>query len=138
MATLKAVYDHETGASPLLIRTHEELSSLVDALSAYSANHPCASIAEVAIADDPYGFPHLYVGIGKDFGFVQEYWNPARSTMSKGSATGKIEFDFAGNTQDIPASQVVPLATVREVLAAYFEHGGLIPEDFAALHPSNV
>ena len=131
MATLKAVYDQETGAVPLLIRSHDELSSLVDKISAYSANNPCASIVEFANADDPYGFPHLYVGIGKNTGFVQEYWNPARSTVGDASATGKI----APNTQEILASQVVSLNTVRTVLAAYLTHGGIIPEDFAELHP---
>jgi hypothetical protein len=119
-----------------MIHTFEQLSSLVDRVSAYSANHPCASIAEIAVADDPYGFPHLFVGIGQDFGFVQEYWNPGRSTVGDTDAPGKVEFDFAGNTQEIPARQVVPLDTVRAVLGAYLAHGGSIPDGFPWLHPN--
>lgn len=138
MATLKAIYDRETGDSPVVIRTHEELSSLVDKVSAYSSDHPCASIVEISVADDPYGFPNLYAGIGPTSGFVQEYWDPPRATIGNRDASGVVVFDLQGNGTEIPAFQEVPLATVRAVLAAYLEHGGSIPADFAGLHLVDV
>lgn len=134
MATLKAVYDHETGESPLLITTQDELSELITRVIELDGG-PVPSIVELAVNEDPYGFPHLYAGIGADSGFVQEYWDPARTTLGDQTATGTTLFDFANHTQEIPAQQVVPLAIVRVVLAAYLEHGGHIPADFAELHP---
>jgi hypothetical protein len=134
VATLKAIYDHETGASPLLITTQEELAELIGRVMELDGG-PVPSIVELAVNDDPYGHPHLYAGIGAESGFVQEYWEPARATLGDRAATGTTLFDFADNTQEIPAQQVVPLKIVRAVLAAYLEHGGHIPADFAELHP---
>ncbi len=134
MATLKAIYDRETGDSPVLIRTQDELSALVDRVSTYSAGNPCASIVEISVADDPYGFPTMYAGIGRTAGYVHEYWDPARATIGERDATGNALFDLQGNGQEIPVYQLVPLTIVRAVLAAYLEHGGLIPEDFPELH----
>ncbi|MGI5504317.1 Imm1 family immunity protein [Lentzea sp. CA-135723] len=133
MATLKAVYNHETGASPFLIATQEDLNELIIRVIELEGG-PVPSIVELAINDDPYGFPHLYAGIGAESGFVQEYWDPARATLGDQAATGTTLFDFADNTQEIPVRQVVPLEIVRAVLAAYLEHGGRIPADFAELH----
>ena len=133
MATLKAVFDHETGASPLLITTREELAELIIRVIELDGG-PVPSIVELAINDDPYGFPHLYAGIGAKSGFVQEYWDPARATLGDQMAAGTTLFDFADNTQEIPTRQVVPLEIVRAVLTAYLEHGGRIPADFADLH----
>ncbi|GLY53830.1 Imm1 family immunity protein [Lentzea sp. NBRC 102530] len=133
MATLKAVFDHETGASPLLITTPEELAELITRVGELDGG-PVPSIVELAINDDPYGHPHLYAGIGVESGFVQEYWEPARATIGDQTAAGTTLFDFADNPQEIPARQVVPLDIVRAVLTAYLEHGGRIPADFADLH----
>lgn len=88
----------------------------------------------MTLADDPYGFPNLYTGIGTEPGFVHEYWNPPRSTVGDQNAPGNVLYDLQGNGTEIPAHQEVPLFTVRAVLAAYLDHGGLIPEDFPDLH----
>jgi hypothetical protein len=97
VATLKAIYDHETGDAPILIRTHEELSALVDRVSAFSSAHPSPSIVEIYVADDPYGFPNLYAGIGVESGFVHEYWDPPRSTVGDQNAPRNVLYDLQGN-----------------------------------------
>lgn len=135
MATLKAIYDHETGDSPVLLSTLDDLAALVERVSRYSAQHPYASIVEISVAGDPYGFPTLYVGIGAEHGFVHEYWDPTRATIGDQNATGKVIYDLQGNGTEIPARQQVPLQTVREVLTAYLAHDGLLPADFPALRP---
>jgi hypothetical protein len=45
-----------------------------------------------------------------------------------------VVYDFQGHETLVPASYEVPLGTVRAVLAAYLDHGALIPEDFPYLH----
>ncbi|KOV84810.1 hypothetical protein ADL03_15395 [Nocardia sp. NRRL S-836] len=131
---MKAIFDRESAQSPVLINSREELSALIDGVIELPGDKPVPAIVELAVTEDAYGFPHLYAGIGAESGFVHELWNPARATLGNRNATGTELFDFAANTQEIPAEQVVPLETVRRVLTAYFEHGGNIPADFADLH----
>ncbi|KOV81558.1 hypothetical protein ADL03_28670 [Nocardia sp. NRRL S-836] len=118
-----------------MISTVDELTALVERVSAYSARHPHASIVEISVAADPYSFPTLYAGIGAENGFVQEYWNPSRSTIGDQGATGTVIYDLQGNGTEVPAVQQVPMEIVREVLEAYLGHDGVLPANFPALHP---
>ncbi|CCH29313.1 Imm1 family immunity protein [Actinosynnema sp. NPDC047251] len=136
MATLSAIFDHETGSTPLEITTHAELAELVDRVTRLTGG-PVPSIAEITVAEDPYGLPMLYVGIGEDRGFVQELGNPPRATVGDPDATGDILFDYMANTQEVPAWQVVPRETVITVLTAYLDHDGLIPPDHPHLRPTS-
>jgi hypothetical protein len=134
VATLSAIFDHETGSTPLVVATHEELTALVDRLTRLTGG-PIPSIAEITVAEDPYGHPALYVGLDKDHGFVQELGNPPRATLGDPDVTGDTLFDYVAHTQEIPKSQVVPRDVVIDVLTAYLDHSGVIPADNPHLHP---
>lgn len=145
MAALEIWYDQEpendfsAGDPAIIVRTLAELAELVDKVSAASAHQPCPSIITAYVADDPYGFPSVRAGIGAERGYVQVSGRDGRrATLGEASETGERVYDFQGHGEEVPVRQEVPLATVREVLAAYFEHGGLIPENFAILHPVDV
>lgn len=136
MVTLRAVFDYETGRSPLVVSTHDELSELVTRVIALSEGETVASIVELGVNDEnPYAFPALQAGIGAESGFVYELWNPSRATVGEPDAVGTVLFDYAAHPQEIPACHIVPLATVRAVLKAYLEHDGFIPENFPDLQP---
>lgn len=136
MVALRAVFDHETGRSPVLVSTHDELSELITRVIELSEGETIPSIVELGVNDDnPYAFPALQAGISAESGFVYELWNPSRATLGEQDARGTVLFDYAAHPQEVPARHVVPLDTVRVVLAAYLEHGGQIPPDFADLHP---
>jgi hypothetical protein len=135
VATLKAIYDQESGRAPILIRTQEELEAMIDRVRAYSTGYPCPAIVELTVVEDPWGSPRLYAGIGEDRGYVQELWNPSRTTLGNSVAQGVVVYDLQGNPTDVPAEQEVPLSTVRVVLAAYLANGGRIPADFTGLQP---
>lgn len=135
MVALRAVFDHETGRSPVLVNTRDELSELITRVIALSEGETIPSIVELGVSDDnPYAFPALQAGISAESGFVYELWNPSRATLGEPDATGTTLFDYVAHPQEVPARHVVPLDTVRAVLVAYFEHGGFIPDDFAELH----
>lgn len=134
MATLKAIYDRESGQNPISVETQAHLDALIERVRSYSIGYPCPAIVELTVLDDPWGRARLYAGIGDDRGFVQELWNPPRATLGNPDATGVVVYDLQANGTEIPACQEVPLATVRSVLAAYLTHGGTIPESFAELH----
>lgn len=142
MAALEVYYDQEpendfgSGDPAIIVKTDAELTELVDRVSARSAHQPCPSIITAYVADDPYGFPSLRAGIGAELGYVQvNSRTGTRVTLGNAAATGERVYDFQGHGEEVPLRQEVPLATVRAVLAAYLEHCGLIPDDFAALHP---
>jgi hypothetical protein len=134
VATLSAIFDHETGGAPLTVATHDELADLVDRLTRLT-DGPVPSIAEISITEDPYGLPMLYVGLGPDTGFVQEMADPPRATVGDPDATGDVLFDYIAHTQEIPAWQVVPRETVIALLVAYLDHNGRIPGDDPRLRP---
>lgn len=142
MATLKVWYDQEPdndlgdGDPAVLVSTHEELSAFIDRVSALATGQPCPSVVEVSIADDPYAYPIVEAGIGAERGFVRVNGAGAlRATQGDPDAVGTVRYDLQGHEALIPAGSEVPLSAVREVLAAYFDHGGLIPDDFPGLHP---
>ena len=138
MATLKAIYDRETGLNPIAVRTQDDLEALIDRVRSYSTGYPCPAIVELTIEDDPWGRARIYAGIGDDRGFVQELWNPPRATLGDPDAAGVVVYDLQAHDTEIPACQEVPMATVRTVLAAYLKYDGTIPHDFAELHPADV
>ncbi|MCR3746114.1 Imm1 family immunity protein [Lentzea californiensis] len=140
MATLEIWYDQKpdndfgAGDPSILVTTHEELAAFIDRVSERSAAQPCPSLVEVSIAEDPYGFPTVYAGIGSDQGYVRiSGVDDLRATQGDLDATGDLVYDFQGHETLVPASYEVPLDTVRSVLAAYLDHGGLIPADFPHL-----
>lgn len=140
MATLEIWYDQKPdndygpGDAAILVTTHEELTAFIDRVSERSAAQPCPSLVEVSIAEDPYGFPTVYAGIGSDRGYVRiSGADDLRATQGDLSATGDLVYDFQGHETLVPANFEVPLDTVRFVLAAYFDHGGLVPADFPHL-----
>lgn len=93
----------------------------------------------MSIADDPYAFPIVEAGIGAERGFVRVNGADAlRTTQGDRDAAGTVRYDLQGQETLIPARTEVPLATVRAVLGAYLEHGGLIPDDFPDLHPGDA
>ncbi len=144
MATLEIWYDQQPendfgpGDPAIIVTTQDELSTLIDRVSAKSTTQQCPSLVEVSIAEDPYGFPTVNAGIGGDRGYVQlSGRDELRATQGDSTATGTVVYDLQGHETLVPASYEVPLSTVRAVLAAYLHHGGLIPEDFAELHPAD-
>ncbi|MGW6932881.1 Imm1 family immunity protein [Lentzea sp. NPDC054927] len=141
MATLEIWYDqmpdndYGPGDPAIIVATHEELSAFIDRVSAQSAAQPCPSLVEVSIAEDPYGFPTVNAGIGADRGYVRVSGaDELRATQGDSNAADNVVYDFQGHETLVPASYEVPLSTVRAVLAAYLDHGGLIPEEFSHLH----
>jgi len=134
VVTLRAVFDYETGRSPLLVSTQDELAELIARVITLSEGETVPSIVELGVNDDnPYAFPTLQAGIGAEFGFVYELWSPSRATSSEQDTSGTVLFDYATHPQEIPAQHIVPLATVRAVLAAYLDHDGFIPDSFPDL-----
>ncbi|WP_440898813.1 Imm1 family immunity protein [Actinosynnema sp.] len=134
MATLSAIFDHETGSNPVLIETQQDLDALVERVRERSTGHPCPSIVEISDAADPWGSPTAYAGIGDDRGFVQVHDNPMRATRGRAGTTGTVVYDLVANATDIPADQEVPLDVVRTVLAAYLAHNSRIPADHPLLN----
>ncbi len=115
--------------------TQDELSAFVDRVSARSAAQQCPSLVEVSIAEDPYGFPTVNAGIGADRGHVRVSGaDELRATQGDSEAISDRVYDFQGHETLVPASYEVPFDIVRAVLAAYLDHGGLIPVDFPHLH----
>ncbi len=58
VVTLRAVFDYETGRSPLLINTQEELAELIGRVITLSEGETVSSIVELGVNDDnPYAFP---------------------------------------------------------------------------------
>lgn len=141
MATLEIWYDqmpendYGPGDPAIIVATQEELSAFIDRVSARSTAQPCPSLIEVSIAEDPYGFPTLNAGIGANHGYVRVSGrDELRATQGDPNASGDVVYDFQGHETLVPVSQEVPLDTVRAVLTAYLDHGGLIPQDFPHLH----
>ena len=141
MATLEIWYDQKPdndygpGEPAIIIATQEELSTFIDRVSAQSAAQACPSLVEVSIAEDPYGFPTVNAGIGAARGYVRVSGaDELRATQGDPDAANNVVYDFQGHETLVPASYEVPLGTVRAVLAAYLDHGGLIPHNFPHLH----
>ncbi|MFF5094311.1 Imm1 family immunity protein [Actinosynnema sp. NPDC000082] len=128
--TLHAIFDRETGDAPIVIRTQEDMSALVERVRAESASVPCPSIVEITDAEDPWCRPFAYAGIGVDRGFVQVHADPPLTTIGDPSATGVVVYDLQGEGTDIPADQEVPISAVRAVLSAYLAHDAALPEGF--------
>jgi hypothetical protein len=127
--------DFGPGDPAIVVRDQEELTVLVDRVSAASARQLCPSIITVYVADDPYRFPSVRAGIGAEVGYVQiDSRAGRRATLGNQNATEERVYDFQGHGEDIPVRHEVPLDTVRRVLAAYLDHGGLVPADFPHLH----
>lgn len=122
-----------------IVETQEELTSVIDQVSAASADQPCSSLVEITVADDPFGFPSVYAGLGASRGFVQVSGPDSyRVTIGDPDVSGDVIYDYQDHGTEIPAREEVPLSTVRTVLAAYLTHGGLIPEEFAELYPVDI
>lgn len=145
MATLEIWYDQKPdndygpGDPAIIVTNQDELSAFIDRVSTRSAAQPCPSLVEVSIAEDPYGFPTVNAGIGADRGYVRiSGADELRVTRGDSGEAGTIVYDFQGHETLVPAGHEVPLSTVRAVLAAYLDHGGLVPEDFPGLHPAVV
>lgn len=103
-------------------------------MSERSAAQPCPSLVEISIAEDPYGLPTVNAGIGADRGYVRiSGADELRATEGDPDATGQLVYEFQGHEALVPASYEVPLDTVRTVLAAHLDHGGLIPAGFSHL-----
>ncbi|GAA1315731.1 Imm1 family immunity protein [Saccharothrix xinjiangensis] len=137
MATLNAIHDTGPDIEPVLIHTQDELTGFVDRVRADSAEHDHPPVVEFTLAQDPWGSPVLYAGIGRDRGFVQ-YLPPggtARATQGDPQATGMAVYDLQGQEHLVPAAQQVPLATVQALLAAYLAGHGVLPADQPELHP---
>ncbi|GAA1314564.1 Imm1 family immunity protein [Saccharothrix xinjiangensis] len=135
MATLNVTYDRITGEHPFTIDTHQDVDVLLDRLRALADVGPVPPLAEVVVAEDPFGTPFLYVGIGKDSGWVREPGEPDRWTHGEPDATGTMLYDYVGHGEDIPTRHIVPLNTVRAVLTTYLDHNGTVPNDDPHLHP---
>ena len=129
MATLKAIYDHESGQAPIQVRTQGELEALIERVRAYSTGCPCPAVVEITVMEDPWGFPRLYAGIGEDRGYVQELppGGQARATVGDHEATGVVIYDLQGHELEVPANQEVSLSVVRAALSAYLTCDGTIP-----------
>lgn len=145
MAALEVWYDQKPeddfypGDPALVVRTREELAILLDRVSEQSARQPCPSIITLYVADDPYRFPSVRAGVGADQGYVQITSRTGRrATLGDTDATGDRVYDFQGHGEDVPMRHEVPLTTVRAVLTAYLDHGGLVPDDFPDLHPVDI
>ncbi|CCH28932.1 Imm1 family immunity protein [Actinosynnema sp. NPDC047251] len=134
MATLKAIFDRETGARPVLIHTLVELDAFVERVRTLAVAQECPAVAEISHADNPWGHAILEVGIGKERGFVRENSTPMRATGTTTEVADPIVYDDQGTGVDIPAGQEVPLDVVRRVLAAFLAHDARIPEDSPDLH----
>lgn len=123
--------------APVVVRTQQELTALIDRISAASAGQQVSSMVELSRVDGPWGFQIVTAGIGPHRGFVQVSGEPAyRTTVGDGDARGEVVYDYMANVTEIPAQEEVPLATVRVVLAAYLDHCGVIPEDHPDLYPA--
>ncbi|GAA3889833.1 hypothetical protein GCM10022243_63280 [Saccharothrix violaceirubra] len=140
MATLEVWYDQMPendfgpGDPAIIVGTEAEPAALVDRVSAKSATQPCPSIVSMYVAGDPYGHPSLNAGIGAERAYVRIGSRTSIRTVGDADAVGETTYDFQGHGEPIPRRHEVPLAIVREVLAAYMHHDGTIPEDFADLH----
>jgi hypothetical protein len=120
------------------IRTHDDLDLLVNRLHALAVAGSVPPLAEIVVAQDPYTKPYLYLGIGVDCGWVREPGEPDRWTVGPTDTTGTVLYDYVGHGQDIPARHVVPLPTVRAVLAAYLDHDGVVPDGDPHLRPADT
>ena len=145
MAALEVWYDQKPendfgpGDPAIIVRTPEELTELLDRVSTASAHQLCPSIITVYVADDPYRFPSVRAGVGAEYGYVQVNSRAGRrATLGDAAATDERVYDFQGHGEEVPVRHEVPLSTVRAVLAAYLDHGGLIPDKFPELHPVDV
>ncbi|GAA2664775.1 MULTISPECIES: Imm1 family immunity protein [Actinosynnema] len=125
---LTAIYDRETGRSPVEIRTRAELDALVDRVRGLHVGSSPV-VVEFSVTGDEWSYPILYAGIGRERGFVQEHGHPVRATLGDPTAKGEVVYDLTTHATSVPADQEVPLEAVREVLAAYLAGGGVIPPD---------
>ncbi|MFC6094955.1 Imm1 family immunity protein [Saccharothrix lopnurensis] len=137
MATLRAIYDPESGNNPVRIDTQDELDEFVDRVHAYGADHDHPPVVEFTVEHDPWTSPVLYAGIGRDHGFVQELppGGVARATAGNPQATGTATYDLQGHEHPVPTEQEVPLSTIRVALSAYLAGNGVIPSDQPELRP---
>jgi hypothetical protein len=140
VAALEVWYDQDPendlgpGDPAIVVRTHAELTELVDKISDASAHQVCPSIVTMYVADDPYGQPSVRAGIGAELGYVQVSGRSGRRvTIGDADASGERTYDFQGHGEQVPRRFEVSLAIVREVLAAYLTHDGSIPQDFTQL-----
>ena len=102
-------------------------------MRAYSTGYPCPAVVEITLAEDPWGSPRLYAGIGEDRGRVQELppGGRVRATAGDPDAGGVVICDLRGDEPEVPAEQEVDLPAVRVVLASHLASGGRIPPDQA-------
>lgn len=135
MATLSATFDHDTGATPHLARTHDDIALLIERLARLSSRQSVPALAEVVVHEDPYGKPYLYVGVAPDRGVVWEPGEPGRWTHGQLDVEGDVTFDYVGHGHEIPARHLVPLDIVHAVLATYLDHDGAVPDDNPHLRP---
>ncbi|MFT7837704.1 Imm1 family immunity protein [Saccharothrix sp. BKS2] len=136
MATLNVTYDRATGERPLTIHTHQDVDAFLDRMRALAHAGPVPPLAEIVVAEDPYGTPFLYVGIDQDSGWIREPGEPDRWTIGTSDATGTTPYDYAGHGENIPTRHIVPLTTVRTVLTTYLDHQGIVPDDDPNLRPT--
>ncbi|MFC6093147.1 Imm1 family immunity protein [Saccharothrix lopnurensis] len=136
ITALEAV-DHRD--QPLVIRTRQDVEELLDHVSTASATQAVPSMIEIRRADDPWAHQVLHAGIGADHGFVRVSGDPEyRTTVGDPTATGEVVFDYMDNATEVPAREIVPLSTVRNILTAFITHDGDIPAGFPELHTGST
>ncbi len=114
--------DFREGDGEIIIRTQEELDSLVDRVLRETVDHRCPAAVQVSI-NGRKGLPVLEVGLGQTKGFIQYHAEDEGSTKGEGDPDQYVEYVYMGNLSEVQADVEVDIHQVRRGLVEFFETG---------------
>ncbi|MGQ0840553.1 Imm1 family immunity protein [Actinokineospora sp.] len=122
MVELAVWYDQDEDQDEIVVRTVDELNTLIDRVLAETTGHRCPAAIQVNISGQD-GFPILEVGLGQDKGFIRYYADVAGSTKGDGDPDARAEYIYMSNLSVVPADVEVDIQQVRSGLIEFLETG---------------
>ncbi|WP_328448019.1 Imm1 family immunity protein [Amycolatopsis sp. NBC_00438] len=130
MVTLEVWYNQEpendyAGGEPaIVVRTADELDSLIAQVQDDTKDVPVPSMVECSVSGDP-SRGTFYLGIGQHKGFVMFLAPETAHTEGDTSLTNTVLYDFMAHTQEIPARYEVGMAEARSSAWEFMTTGSL-------------
>ncbi|MGW3163306.1 Imm1 family immunity protein [Streptomyces sp. NPDC001142] len=129
---IQAYYHEQHANEPSVVRTPEDVDTLIDALATGSEFENLAVLHSSERELLPSGFPDHEFMVGADgkrqvgvLSFMDE--KNYVSLGSSGSNEGEVTYFVTENPTDFPATAEIPLALVRQAAKEFLSSGGRRP-----------
>jgi hypothetical protein len=110
--------DYNEGESAIVVETVAELDALVDRVLSESKDATVPPMIEVSVKGD-FKAPVLEVGLGQEEGFIHCLSKDGGWSVGDSALTGTVTYDYMGQVREVPESNEVPVAVVRNGLREF-------------------